>query len=237
VKADAEYQQKLDDQNRRAMVDSIKVEFNKKLNAYDFSKQSFVVNKLADLEKYNKQLYDELSKVKGDIMSAIDTKLKIDMPKLTLGNKLEILNKDSGYYGLRFSNTYADLGLKQKLSGSSRFIVNMDQKKKEWVISPKNTIIDTNQIELSVTYGTRAKDKGYEVFAESKSPLVKFTELNGAYFVENQVLKPVSPKKWGIGPYIGFGLNTDYNLANPRFGWSIGFSLHYDLLQWRFGKK
>ena len=237
LKKQTAFQDQLYKQNIRALGDSIKVEFNKKLNALDFSKQSFVVNKFSELERYNAYLYNELSKVKGDIMSAIDSKVKITMPSVTLGNRLEIINKDSNYYGLRFSRVYADSGFSQKISGSSRFYVNLNEKLKSWTIKPDVTILDTNQMTLRILYGTRKKDKGYEVYAISKSPYAKLDELEGAYFVNNQIVPPAKVKNWAIGPYIGFGLNTDYNLANPRFGWSLGFSVHYDVFQWRFGKK
>lgn len=232
-RAQREYQDKLYTQNMNAMKDSITVEFNKKLKALEFSKQSYVVDKFNDLEKYNKALYDELKKVKGDLMVAIDTKLKVDVPKLTLDNKLEIFDKEKGYYGLRFKSDYSDPGFTQSIGGSSRFYANYDEKIKSWKINPEKTILDTNQLTLKITYGTRNKDNGYEVFAVSKSPIVKFTEMEGAYFVENQVIRPTFPKKWGLSPYVGLGLNMDMNLTNPRPGWSVGIAVTYDLIQWR----
>jgi hypothetical protein len=232
-RAQREYQDRLYAQNMNAMKDSITVEFNKKLNAFDFSKQTYMVDKFNELEKYNAYLYNELKKVKGDILNALDTKLKIDVPKLTLGNKLEILNKNQGYYGLRFKSDYSDEGFEQTIGGSSRFYANYDEKIKSWTIKPDNTILDTNQMSMKILYGTRKKDNGYEVFAISKSPIVKFTEMEGAYFVENQVVRPTFPKKWGLSPYVGIGINTDFNLTNPRPGWSIGIAVTYDLVQWR----
>lgn len=230
-KAQRELQEKLYTQNMSALGDTIKVEFNKKLKALEFSKQSFVVEKFSELERYNKQLYDQLNKVKGDIMNAIDSKVNVDVGKLVLGNKLEILNKDSGYYGLRFKNKYSDPGFTQIISGSSKFYVNLDEKLKSWTIRPDSTTIDTNKMSLKITYGTRQKDKGYEVFAVSASPLVSFDELTGAYFIENQIKPVIKPKRWAIGPYIGAGIVTDINGSNPRLGFSAGLSFHYDIWQ------
>lgn len=237
------FQQELNEQNQRANTAKIIEEFNKKLNAVEFSKQTYVTEKFAELEKYNKSLYAELSKVKGDILNAIKTTAEAKVPNMSLGNKLEVLDKDSGHYGLRWSSNYADSGFSQKISGSSRFYVNLEEKLKQWTINvrPDSTLLDTNLTTLKVTYGTRSLKRdgvaGFEVFAISRSPIVKITDMQGAYFVENQIVKPTKAKPWAIGPYIGFGLNTDYNLANPRFGWSMGFSVHYDVFQWRFGKK
>jgi len=230
-RAQKELQDKLYTQNMNALKDSIKVEFNKKLQALEFSKQSFVVEKFKDLEQYDKQLYDQLNKVKGDIMDVIDAKLKVDAGKVSLGNKLEIINKDNGYYGLRFSRNYADSGFSQKIGGSSRFYANYDEKIKTWNIKPDTTLLDTNQMSLKIIYGTRQKDKGYEVFAISRSPLVSFKELTGSYFIENQVRPTKKVKKWAIGPYLGAGIVTDINGSNPRLGWSAGISIHYDIWQ------
>lgn len=236
-RAQHEFDQKLNEQNTNALIDSITKVYDKKLEAYVFDKQTFML-KFEDLEKYNKQMYNELKKVKGEILYAIQTNAKIELGKIETDNKLEILDKKTNYYGLRFSNTYVDSGFMQKLGGSSRFYVIPNNGDKSWNIKPSITVIDTNSMELKITYGSRKKDKngktGYEVFAISKSPIVNLTELNGAYFIDQQPpLRPDSPKNWSFGPHAGFGLNTDFDLKNPRIGWNIGFSVQYRLLQWR----
>ena len=58
-----EQQELIYNQNLSASIDSIKVEFNKKLQAYEYSKDNFVFQKLSELEKYNKSLYTELKKI------------------------------------------------------------------------------------------------------------------------------------------------------------------------------
>jgi len=67
------------------------------------------------------------------------------------------------------------------------------------------------------------------------SPKIQLTDLTGGYFIDKQPTPAAKPKKWGIGPYLGYGINTATDLNTPRFGWSIGFAIHYDVLQ--FGKK
>ena len=59
-KAQTEFIQKQDAQNQAALIDTITARFDKKLNAFIFDKDNFVVNKLSDLEKYNKDLYDQI---------------------------------------------------------------------------------------------------------------------------------------------------------------------------------
>lgn len=230
------FQEKIWNQNMGALKDSITVEFNKKLKAYEFSKDNYVVNKLNDLEQYNKNLYNELKKVKGDIIAAINTNVQGDLGGIKADNKLVVIDSTKHHYGLKFTSNYSDEGFQQRLVGTSKFY--MIPNGKIWNIQPDVTLFDTNFTEIKITYGFKELDNKYQVFAISKSPKIILTDLTGGYFMD-KAPKPLpdKPKPWAIGPYIGFGLNTDYNLANPRFGWSAGFSIHYDVLQWRFGSK
>jgi len=235
---DRAFQEKIWNQNMSALKDSITVEFNKKLGAYEISKDNYVLEKLKDLEKYNKDLYNQLNKVKGDLIAAIDARVTGDLGGLTAGNELVVIDKKTNNYGLKFKSHYSDDSFEQILEGISKFYAYPDESNKNWLLKPDTTLFSTNITKLKITYGFRDLKDKYEVFAVSSSPKIEIDELNGVFVLEKQPLPPAPrPKKWAIGPYIGFGLNTDFNLDNPRFGWSVGFSLHYDIFQWRFGKK
>jgi hypothetical protein len=67
-----EYEKKQEIQNDQAMIDSIRVVFNKKLDAWEYSKNNFLLTKIEDLEKYNKKLAEEVKKIQGDVISVID---------------------------------------------------------------------------------------------------------------------------------------------------------------------
>lgn len=237
-RADREYQEKQDEQNRSAMIDSITKVFNRKLQAWEYSKDNYIVQRLEDLEKYNKDLYNELKKVKGDVIAAIKTEVQGNLGGISTTNDLIKFNDKPNHYGLKFSSKYKDSGFEQQLAGTSKFFAIPDENSKKWIITPDVTIFDTNLTKINITYGFKEEKDKYRVFAISSSPKIEITDLTGGYFIDKQPSPPpVIPKKWAIGPYIGFGLNTDPNLSNPRFGWSAGFSIHYDILQWRFGKK
>lgn len=231
-RANWEAQQALNQQNIHAISDSIVVEFNKKLKAWEFTKDNYVVQRLSDLENYNKDLANQLKKVKGDVLAAIKTQVSADLGDITASNNLTILDSNSNYYGLRFNTNYNDLGLDQNLSGMSKFYIIPDDKSKNWYIKPDSTVIDTNKISIRVTYGFKELDNKYQVFALSQSPKVALTDLTGGYFIDKQVIPLKKPKKWGIGPYVGFGLNTAANGNDPRFGWNVGFAVTYDVFQW-----
>lgn len=223
-------------QNMNALKDSLTVVFDKKLKAYVWEKQNYLVNKLEDLEKYNKDLYNELKKVKGDVIAAIDSKVKIEVPDVAAGNELVTVSANDNLYGLNFKKPYKDAGFEQIIEGQSRFKARFSDNK--WLLEPDSTCFFINKSTLDIKYGFRDLKDKYEVFAISQSPIVKFNELDGVLILDKLPPKPPEkPKKFGFGPYIGFGLNTDPNLSNPRFGWSMGVSVHYDIWQWRFGKK
>lgn len=235
-RAQREFIEKQNAQNMAALKDSLTVTFDKKLKAYVWEKQNFMVNKLEDLEKYNKDLYNELKKVKGDVIAAIDSKVKVEIPAVAAGNELVTVDASKNLYGLNFKKPYKDPGFEQELEGQSRFKASYNNNK--WLLEPDSTIFTKNSITIDIKYGFRDLKDKYEVFAISPSPIIKFNQLDGVYILDKQPTPmPVKPKRWGFGPYVGAGLNTDFNLSNPRFGWSMGFSVHYDIFQWRFGKK
>jgi len=235
-RAQREYENKLNEQNFKAKTNDITVGFNKKLKAWEFEKASYIL-KLEDLEKYDKGLSDTIKKLKGKIAILISTNSTIDIGKTTIGNDLIKLNEE--HYGLNFTSRYSDPGLFQVISGQSRFyaiqekIVEGNNTTVNWHIKSDSTIIDTNYMKIKIIYGLRESDKYYNVFASTSSPKVIFTDLTGGYFIDKQPPLPSQkPKRWGIGPYVGAGLNLDLNGANPRFGWSVGVSINYDIWQW-----
>jgi hypothetical protein len=229
---DRTYQEQLDKQNLNAFKDSITVNFNKKLQAYEFTKDNYVVQKLSDLEKYNKSLSDELKKVKGDVIAAIKSEVQGDLGGISSSNNLVILDPKTNYYGLKFHTNYTDSGFVQDIKGTSKFYAVPNLDSREWNIKPDATVLDTNLTTIRITYGFKDLKNKYQVFAISPSSKIKLTDLTGGYFIDKQPTPPpVKPKKWGIGPYIGVGLNSDTKF-NPTFGYSIGVSLHYSILQW-----
>jgi len=230
---DRAFQEKINSQNVSAITDSITVNFNKKLQAWEYSKDNYVVQKLSDLEKYNKSLASDLEKVKGDIISVIQSKVQADLGGITTKNDSVVtLDIATNHYGLKFNSQYSDAGFQQQLIGMNKFYVVPNSATKNWTITPDVTEFSTNLTTIGITYGFKELENKYQVFALSKSDKVKLTDVTGGYFIDKQIVPPTKKKKFGIGPYIGGGLNTDPNLANPRFGWSIGFGLHYNIIQW-----
>jgi len=237
-RAQREFEIKQNAQNLSALKDSITVEFNKKLQAYEYSKDNYLLNEISELKKYNEKLYKDLSKVKGDIIAAINSNASADLSGIEADSQLVVYDSTTNNYGIAFKSHYADSGFVQDLEGVSKFFVYPILETNKWTIRPTSTIFNKNYTQINLTYGFRELEDKYEVFAVSSSPKVKINNLDGLFVLDKAPQKaPEKPKRWGFGPYIGAGLNTDFNLDNPRFGWSIGVSVHYDIFQWRFSKK
>lgn len=230
-RADRKYQQEQDAQNLEAFKDSITVIFNKKLKAWEYSKDNYVVQKLADLEKYDKAFAEELKKVKGDVIAAIKTEVQGDLGGITASTKLKVIDEPTNYYGLNFSSKYSDDGFEQKISGISKFHVIPNEATKKWNIVPDpTTVLDTNFVSIKMTYGFKETKNQYQVFATTKSDKIKVVGLEGGYIIDKQPSPPpVKVKKWGFGPYVGYGLDIK---QTPSFGWNVGVGVHYNIFRW-----
>lgn len=229
---DRVYEQEQNEQNRSALLDSVTKVFNKKLDAWEYSRDNYVVEKLSELEKYNKELMQELEKVKGDVIAAVQSEVQGDLGGISASSGLEILDEETNYYGLTFKSDYDDGGFSQKIEGMSKFHVIPNEFNKTWKITPDSTIFTTNLTSLNITYGFKDLDDKYQVFAISKSDKIQINDLNGGYFINKQPPKPpTKPKKWGIGPYLGVGINANTE-KTLTFGASIGFGIHYNIFQW-----
>jgi len=126
-RANNKYQQEQNEKNINALSDSITSQFNRKLKAYEFTKDNYVVQKLEDLEQYNKTLSDELKKVKGDVIAAIKTNAKADLGGIETSNDIVVIDKEKNYYGLKFRSHYKDPGFEQLIVGTSKFFAVPDE--------------------------------------------------------------------------------------------------------------
>ena len=227
------YDNKLNTQNRLASLDSIHKDYNKKIKSWEFTKAAYVLE-LENLKNYDQGLYDTIKKLKGKVAVLIASQGKIDLGGLVVDNNL-ITYPEPNHYGLKSISKYEDPGLKQTLILTSKFYVIPNVNTLKYTIKPDSTFIDTNLLNIKIIYGMKELDNKFQVFAISASPKVELTDLTGGYFIDKQPPPPpiTKMKKWGIGPYVGVGLNMDINGSNIRAGWSVGISLHYDLLQWR----
>lgn len=78
--------------------------------------------------------------------------------------------------------------------------------------------ISRNEVNFDYTIGVNNKN---QVYISSSNPYVRYDEITGLTLPKNKV------KKFGIGPYIGYG----YDIKNKEWDTSIGISVTYNLIR------
>ena len=216
--------ERMNEQNLKALTDSINVYFDKKLGLVVSEKMSFVVDNLEDLKKYNKELYDEVIKLKGTV-AAIHSDVKIIIPELS--SQINHIAQDSdSTFTIPWAFNFNDEGLNQSLIGNSRFGLSNN---KPFIIGSKLT---TNEMDIKLRYNIVETDKTYKVVAYSPSTLVKFTELESVLLEKNfNVIPSTTTKRFFFGPYAGFGMNYNPFALENKYsaGFQIGFGIGYNL--------
>lgn len=223
-KAENSVDRQMYEQNINALGDTLTNRFDKKIKAIVSENTSYLVNKITELEKYDKDMYIQLKNIKGSFIG-INSKIDIIIPTLISElNNFKQDPTDSTKFTIPWTFPYEDEGFKQVLYGNTSFRI-FDNKPAE----PIKSIVDTNKINVNLKYNFVEKNNKYVVNAYSLSPIVKFTELNGALVLDKLPSKPTKQNPWSFGPYLGVGLNTDLVGGSPRFGWSMGFGGSYNI--------
>lgn len=220
------YQKDMYENNITAMSDSLKVSFNKELNTKVTSRIIYLVDKIDELEKYNSDLYNEMSKIKGTVFG-IKNDVSLIIPELKGDIEEAIQNpNDTTMYSLPFHFNNYDEGYSQSLSGSTSLRI-IDNKP----TLPMYTTLHENRLDIKLRYNVVNRDGKYIVNAYSPSSLINFTDMEGVLVLDKAPTTPQKNKSpWGVGIQSGFGLNTNINLGEPRWGWSIGLGITYTIL-------
>jgi len=168
------------------------------------------------LKQLNSKLAAELEKEKGNVKVIVDVQTEVRLVPISIPNTL--IKYGSGSYGLKFNNVYKDSGLISEIEGISKFRIDSLTNK----LSPDSTKILKNKFTVDIVYGMRERDNKIEIFARSKSPLVSFNEIDGAYIQTkgNTLLPDDKPKpkvyKWVFGPQVGYNYNWPSNRSNVQ---------------------
>jgi len=223
------------EQNTYALKDSIHSMHNK-LNDIFYTK-AITVSRISELEELNKDLYDELKKMKGTVaeISKIGVKLVyIDKPiysilEKTPNGSYAITWKDSIQYGNEFYRS---------LTGMSLFKLDSSNGN----ISPKNistTIIkDSTYIKLITGLWKNNESDKWEIFIKNKNPNIQF-ELEGHVVQDeiNKITNSIDKCRWHIGLNIGIGMAGPFSnkfAEDIILGYNIGLSLQYSIVDLNF---
>ena len=224
IQREAKREQLIYEQNQRALNDTIRKVKNK-AGEIESVKSSFLA-KMEDLEKLNRELYEESKKEIGNLKSLIKTQVVVQTEPISVSNDL-VRYPDGRTYGLSFENTLADSGMTWKIRGESKF------KMTDGIIYPGSTDITENKMSLRLTLGFKETDKNYEVFAKSLSPNVEFDKLDGVMLIPKKndpiLCPPAKKKRFGIGLSAGGGL-TSRN-GNVMLTPYVGFGINYNIIE------
>jgi hypothetical protein len=203
LKAELARQEIIANNNYDALTGKIKV-LKTKNGELEYSKTILYADK-ESLKQLNSELSEELAKEKGNVKVITKIKTEITYVPVTIPNT--VIDYGNNCYGLYFKSVYRDSGLVSELEGVSAF--NLTDKN---VVNPDSTTISKNSLSVDIVYGVRELDDKIEVFARSKSPLVKFNEMQGAYIIDKKA--EAKPAKWFLGPQIGYNYNWPAGRSN-----------------------
>jgi len=215
------------EQNHKALGDSLRVSENK-VGDLTFSKNVLIAEN-GDLKDLNSDLADELDKTKGKVreLTRIISEIKADTVIIT--NTL--IEYPDGSYGLEWAHdTIYNKDNERHLAGISKFKLDSLGS-----VTPLETTITKDRILFKLVTGLREKDGNVEIFVTSDYPGFEAIELDGAIIdpKKHPVIKKFTNKKrWGIGPYVGLGLNvTTTPTPSVGLGASFGVSVHYSWIR------
>lgn len=215
------------EQNSYALQDTVHIMYNKLNEIY--SSKAITISKLEQLEYINKELYDEVKKLKGTVVeiSKIGVKvIYVDKPITST-----IIKYPDGSFGINWSDTvkgYSDFY--REIVGVSQFRIDSNK------LIPENiqtTLLkDYTEIKLITGIWKNNMTNKWEVFARNSNPNIKFV-LDGNVIQDKieELSSSYSPKKWHFGFYSGIGLSGpfDKNWANVSVSYHLGIGLQYSL--------
>jgi hypothetical protein len=220
LKAKLKHQENIASNNYAALNDTIKKLYTKS-GQLEYSKTILYAD-AEQLKTLNAELQKELKDTKGKTKVIVKTETVVEYVPVTVPNTVQ--SYGNGKYGLKFATSYKDSGLISEIEGVSGFHITQDYK-----VIPDSTKITKNKLVIDIVYGMRERDKKIEIFARSKSPLISFNEIEGAYVPTdgNSVLPndpappPAKNKKWMLGPQLGY----TYNFTASSQMYNVNLSL------------
>jgi hypothetical protein len=217
------------EQNQKALADSVRVTTNK-LGESEYSK-NILISEKKHLDKLNSDLAEELSHEKGKvweltkyIVSISNTSPDGTVDTIYITNTL--IKYPDGSNGLEWEHdTIYDLNNERHLAGISKFKVDT----LTGVVTPLETLITKDEIKFDIVQGLRELDGNLEMFVRSTYPGFGVEDLNSVILdpKKHPILKKFTKKKkFGLGPYIGFGFDQG---LTPSV--QLGIGVTYDLIQ------
>lgn len=189
--------------NLGAARDSIRVTVDNNGDS-QFNKLSYVVDKLSELEKLNKDLADEIKATKGKVAQIANIGVKIAHDTVRIS---DVVDTSNGSVVVSFNrDTTFSPGNARRLHGTT----SIDS-------SGATTTITRDELDFTATTGlTKTSNGAYEIFFRSTYPGLTLTKLDGAYITKNQLAKDFKEKRLQFGFQLGYN-PLIYNLTSQKF--------------------
>ncbi len=225
--SDLKAQLNISEQNAKALADSVRVSKNK-VGDLEYSKNILVAEK-NNLGELNKDLKKELDKEKGKVheLTKIVATIKHDTVK-GINTVVEVYPDST--QGLKWK--YEKIYNKE----NSRFIDGVSKFKIDSLgnVIPLYTELTRDEINFNIVQGLREKDGNVEMFVRSDYPDFAAKDMNSVIIdpKNHPVLKKFTKhKRFGIGPYAGYGLYMDNFSGKAGLGVQVGIGVHYDIFK------
>jgi len=174
------------------------------------------------LEDTNSELLTELRKEKDEVsfLSTVNAQLRDSLGRVDTTSVMEI---EEGEWRFDWSLTKSGERWSSQYSGFTEFTIDTTGTP----YNP-NTVLSEHSIDMEITTGVTTNERGQkEIFVRTTYPNLTFTDINGVLLEDSPLREEERRRRWSLGPYIGYGMNT-----NGEFHPSVGLSLNYNLFQW-----
>lgn len=227
------------EQNITALQDSVRT--YKAKNGDLVYEKAALITESKELGKYNKELAAEVKNLKDNPIVIIKYKTKIVHDTLWLTPDIDsnniTWNADSTVKIVPFkwsdSTGYAPDNYRT-LAGT--YIIQVDTSLN---VTTQSFAITKDELGITFTTGiTENKNGLLEIFIKSPYPGFKPIAIDGALIDprESDVIKKFfPPKRWSLGPYVGYGVYVDPSKSTIGHGVQLGIGIQYGIFQW--GKK
>lgn len=215
----AKQRAKIAENNIEALKDTVRITYNKWKEA-EFQKKSYVVQEPQDLKVLTQDLYDELSKIKGEIKSIQKASAVVVHDTVPL----VVTNPSPNIWNFSFDTTYSENNF-EKFKG---FIDTQN---------PLNSRRTYGELGLDLILAIRSVNGNPEIVAKSNFPGLKFTKIEGAqidknYFKSATSQTPLIRASLTVGQNL---LEYNYNkkelkFFQPEIDGSVGLSVDLNKL-------
>lgn len=225
------------EQNLIAATDSIKIYKNKYKETV--IEKSIYIASVKDLKKENSDLYNEIKKQEGNIISLNSAIIILKQDTAILNQKLkkqigDAVQVDKDTWNLPWKLSYNwDKDNYDIFEGYTTASLNSNGN----IITIKNdnTNLTKRTSSIKLVFGEKVVDKKYKVFVTSNYPGISAESLEGVLIdpnTNNDIKKLINKKHWFNGFSVGVSATVGKDLFNNNFGLMVGPSVTWNIYNW-----